>query len=255
MASPAAFSRIEALIHEIDIPISGQGRISVYHLANANAEDISATLQALAQGISAQRRATTGAHGGAAPPVQARRRLRGGTAELFSGEVKVSPDKATNSLVIIASQSDYRNLLKVIEELDIPRRQVFVEAVIMEVNLDRKTQLGIDLHQGFDLHTFEGDAPGVVGTNLSGRSAPVALVGELARHGGVSPVARLLSSHCGGKRSGVADRFGNQGTGAIGSRRRSLKNAAHQLSEEFDRMWPWHAAMSTRSTWARSGPL
>ena len=33
--------------------------------------------------------------------------------------MKISADKATNSLVIIASSSDYRNLVRVIEKLDI----------------------------------------------------------------------------------------------------------------------------------------
>ena len=42
--------RINALIREIDIPISGEGRINVYPLENANAEDIASTLQTLAQG-------------------------------------------------------------------------------------------------------------------------------------------------------------------------------------------------------------
>ena len=56
--------------------------------------------------------------------------------------MKISADKATNSLVIIASQADYRNLVRVIEKLDMPRRQVFVEAVIMEVNLDRNSEFG-----------------------------------------------------------------------------------------------------------------
>ena len=49
----------------------------------------------------------------------------------------------SNSLVVIASQSDYRNLVKVVERLDIRRRQVFVEAVIMEVNLENDTDFGV----------------------------------------------------------------------------------------------------------------
>ncbi len=73
----------------------------------------------------------------------ARPGCRGGVtaAELFQGEVKISADKATNSLVVVASQSDYRNLVRVIEKLDMPRRQVFIEAVIMEVDLDRQTDV------------------------------------------------------------------------------------------------------------------
>ncbi|MCA3013202.1 MAG: type II secretion system protein GspD, partial [Myxococcaceae bacterium] len=124
IASPAAMDRVTALIREIDIPISGEGRINVYYLENANAEDVASTLQTLAQGT-ANRPKTP------APPPPGGARATS-AAELFSGEVKVSADKSTNALVIIASQNDYRSLVRVIEKLDIQRRQVFVEAVIME---------------------------------------------------------------------------------------------------------------------------
>ncbi|HEY0881034.1 MAG TPA: type II secretion system secretin GspD, partial [Archangium sp.] len=140
IASPAGFERIMALVREIDVPISGEGRINVYYLENANAEDVASTLQTLAQGTANR------AKGAPPPPGSAAKAP--GAAELFAGEVKVSADKATNSLVIIASQNDYRSLVRVVEKLDIRRRQVFVEAVIMEVNLDRNSDLGINLHAG-----------------------------------------------------------------------------------------------------------
>jgi general secretion pathway protein D len=144
IASPTGFERITALVREIDIPISGEGRINVYYLENASAEEVASTLQTLAQGTA--NRPKTGA-----PPPPGAAGKGAGAAELFSGEVKVSADKATNSLVIIASQSDYRNLVRVVEKLDIRRRQVFVEAVIMEVNLDRNSEFGINLHGGLPL--------------------------------------------------------------------------------------------------------
>lgn len=160
IASPLAMERINALIREIDIPISGEGRINVYALENANAEDVASTLQTLAQGT-ANRPKTPAAPPGGAP------KGASGAAELFSGEVKISADKATNSLVVIASQNDFRSLVRVIEKLDIQRRQVFVEAVIMEVNLDRRSDLGINLHGGLPLTTSEGTSPVFFGTKYS----------------------------------------------------------------------------------------
>ena len=65
-----------------------------------------------------------------------------------SGEVKITADKATNSLVIVASHHDYLALKRVIEKLDIARRQVFVEAVIMEVSLDKSRDVGVSFHGG-----------------------------------------------------------------------------------------------------------
>ncbi|NMO23647.1 type II secretion system secretin GspD, partial [Pyxidicoccus fallax] len=111
----------------------------------------------------------------------------GGTqaAELFSGEVKISADKGTNSLVIVASAADYKNIVQVIQQLDTPRRQVFVEAVIMEVNLDRNSDFGVNLHSGFSLKTSEGDAPGLIGTNNRGSGLPPSLsLANLAQFGG-----------------------------------------------------------------------
>lgn len=167
IASPAAMERVMALIREIDIPISGEGRINVYYLENANAEDVASTLQTLAQGT-ANRPKTP------APPPPPGGGRATSAAELFSGEVKVSADKSTNALVIIASQNDYRSLIRVIEKLDIQRRQVFVEAVIMEVNLDRNSEFGINFHGGVPLPSSEV-TPAFFGTKYSRQGLPPSL--------------------------------------------------------------------------------
>ncbi len=180
IASPAGFERINALVREIDIPISGEGRINVYYLENANAEDVASTLQTLAQGTA--NRSKSGA-----PPPPGAGGGKSGAAELFAGEVKVSADKATNSLVIIASQSDFRSLVRVVEKLDIRRRQVFVEAVIMEVNLDRNSDLGINLHAGLPLPDGNGGTmPVFFGTKYgSGSGLPPSLsIANLVGMGG-----------------------------------------------------------------------
>jgi len=177
IASPAAFERIQQLVDEIDIPISGEGRVNVYYLENAAAEDLANTLQSLAQGSANKPKTPPPQAGGAKGPVQA--------AELFSGEVKISADKATNSLVIIASQNDYRNLVRVIEKLDIPRRQVFVEAVIMEVNLDRNSEFGLNLHTGIPVNTDQGTLPAVLGTKYTKSGLPPSFsLANLASFGG-----------------------------------------------------------------------
>jgi general secretion pathway protein D len=180
VASPSAFERIERLIAEIDIPTTSGGGINVYGLENANAEDMASTLQSLAQGTANKPRQGPGGPPQGIPGIPSNAGGRGGTtAELFSGEVKVSADKATNSLVIIANQSDYRNMVRVIQKLDIPRRQVFVEAVIMEVNLDRNNQMGISLHQGIALSgQYNGNTvtvPGIVATKYNDSGLPPSL--------------------------------------------------------------------------------
>ena len=179
IASPAAMDRINALIREIDIPISGgEGKINVYYLENANAEDVASTLQSLAQGTANRPKAPPGA-----PPPGSRPNT---AAELFAGEVKVSADKPTNSLVVIANQNDYRSLVRVIEKLDIQRKQVFIEAVIMEVNLDRNSDVGVNLHSGVPLKDGAGNyLPALIGTNTGKAGpAPSMSLASLASFGG-----------------------------------------------------------------------
>src|SRR5205823_5205879 len=159
IAGARSFTRVLDLIRQLDVPAGGGG-VNVYYLQNAKAEDVATTLQALAQGATAAARRTTtggsapGPTGGYAPPPPPSGSAAAGgttgapTAELFSGEVKITADKTTNSLVIIASASDYRNLSKVIEKLDVPRREVLVEAVIMEVSLQDQLRIGVSAHAG-----------------------------------------------------------------------------------------------------------
>jgi general secretion pathway protein D len=128
------------LLKKIDVPASaGSGNINVYYLENADAEEVSKVLASLSEKRTGA--APTPAPGGrSAPPVT------GGavvSAELEGG-VKVTPDKATNSLIIVASLNDYETLVGVIKKLDIRRRQVYVEAVIMEITLDKSRDLGVE---------------------------------------------------------------------------------------------------------------
>jgi general secretion pathway protein D len=80
----------------------------------------------------------------------------GGTAELLSGDVKVTADKPSNSLVIVASASDFSVIQRLVDKLDRPRRQVFVEAVIMEVDLSNTFDLGVGMHLAVPVNTPNG---------------------------------------------------------------------------------------------------
>lgn len=56
----------------------------------------------------------------------------------------IIPVLETNSVVIIATPVEYKKYLDIIQRIDVPRQQVFVEVIIGEVSLDRATQLGIE---------------------------------------------------------------------------------------------------------------
>ena len=145
MAARQILDEIRRYVARLDVPISGEGSIRVYYLKNADAEELSNTLNAL---LGAQPSQPAAAAGGAALTGAA---ARAGGAQALSavvselaGGVTVTADVATNSLVIQGSKEAYQTLAAVIEKLDIARPQVLVEALIMEVSVGDSQELGFD---------------------------------------------------------------------------------------------------------------
>jgi general secretion pathway protein D len=69
----------------------------------------------------------------------------------FENPVNVTGDPATNSLIISASPQDYQTLHRVIEELDVPRIQVFVQAIIVEVSAERARDIGVNFQSATNI--------------------------------------------------------------------------------------------------------
>ncbi len=136
---------IRKLVALVDVaPPTSSGKVNVYYLENADATEVAKVLDGVVKGMSAQ--VQPGQVGGAQ------------ASPFDGGKITITPDKATNSLVIMASPTDYQNLLQVVQKLDRKRRQVFVEAMIAEVSLDKAAELGIQW--GF----FGGGSTGSVAT-------------------------------------------------------------------------------------------
>jgi len=104
----------------------------VYKLKNANATDLAAILTNL---VARSQTVAQTAPGGR-PPFRA--------LSEFEAPVQVFADKATNSIIISSTKSAYTRLQSVIRDLDTKRKQVFVEAVILEVQVDRLREIGTD---------------------------------------------------------------------------------------------------------------
>src|SRR6202035_308317 len=109
-------------------------------LQHADAVELGKTLNDIITGAQAA--------GGTAPAAGGKVAAGGAPLEIFESKVKVSSDKATNSIVVTSSLRDFANLRTVIDKLDQPRRQVFIEAVIMDLSIDRENQLGVAFHAG-----------------------------------------------------------------------------------------------------------
>ncbi len=148
--------RIKQLITMIDKEAPrGKGKINVYFCENANAEELAKVLQEV--------------------PTQEAGAPKGkAEAAVISGKVRISADKATNSLIIMADQEDYIVLEEVIKKLDIPRSMVFIESLIMEVDMDTSLDIGIDW-QAFGETSIGGKETAIGGKFSEGLIGPGAI--------------------------------------------------------------------------------
>jgi general secretion pathway protein D len=170
------------LIAKLDVRLPpGRAQIHVYFLENALAEDLAKVLTAQAQELvravgqqptPAARPPTVAAPAPPQPPPPTG--PTSGVVPTATGERKITitPDKATNSLVVTAIPEDYQALVEVIKKLDIPRRQVYVEAAVIEITLERTKELGVEFRSTSD---FTGNSPVVFGGESFG------LINSLAR--------------------------------------------------------------------------
>lgn len=126
--------KVRALVERLDSEVFGiEGTIHVYYLRHASAKEMAEVLSSLVAESSK----------GAPKAGQPKQGQKAGAVELESG-VKVTADEGTNSLVITASPKDFQTLVdKVVSKLDIPRRQVYLEAVVMELSVDKTRTIGI----------------------------------------------------------------------------------------------------------------
>lgn len=148
LAARGALQDIRDLVRQLDVPLIGTGRIHVYYLKHADAEEMATTLNGM---LSGQQTGQTGA-GRTGPIGVNQENRRTAVTELAEG-ITINADPATNSLVIQASMESYEALKQVIEKLDIPRPQVLVEAMILEVDVTD----GIDLGVEWTINAINGD--------------------------------------------------------------------------------------------------
>jgi general secretion pathway protein D len=129
LASEIETQKIKQLIELLDKETPrGKEKIRVYYLENAKAEDLAKVLQAL--------------------PTQSAAGPKGKEAPVISGKAKITADKATNSLIIMGDKDDYQVLEDIIRQLDIPRSMVYIESLIMEVNVEKDFNLGVQWQAG-----------------------------------------------------------------------------------------------------------
>jgi general secretion pathway protein D len=193
-ANPARIALVRTLVEKLDqqafggkSPNGDAGNIYVVYLKNADATKLAATLRASIAANSSGGQGGGGGGGFASPlqqvnqPPQQQGGIGGaggqqggaansaGTSSLGNNQPstggQIQADPSTNSLIITASEPQYRQLRAVIDKLDARRAQVFVESLIAEVNADKAAEFGVQFQS--PLGGSGDNRVGVLGTNFN----------------------------------------------------------------------------------------
>ena len=146
-------AKLKLMLEELDVAVTNEGgNIHVYNLQHANAEEMVKVLTSLptgkqsgdsAKSVAAVPKPKTGeepqpkAETVAATPAPV-------LSSQLSADIKITADPETNTLIVTASKEEYMVLEEVIKQLDIPRRMVYLEALIMEVSIDKQFEIGAE---------------------------------------------------------------------------------------------------------------
>jgi general secretion pathway protein D len=155
--------RVKALVTHLDTPVDTGSETQVRYLRFSDAEDLATRLKEQMSGTSGGSSSSTAslnallnrqptsqpqpnAQGNTPPPAAAAAPATGGSAtiSLAGGTATIWADKANNALVITAGQRSMKALNAVIDKLDIRQPQVYVEAIIAEVTVDKTSDLGVN---------------------------------------------------------------------------------------------------------------
>ncbi|AVR98877.1 type II secretion system secretin GspD [Pseudoduganella armeniaca] len=165
--SVARANLAKSLIAKLDQPTTQMGNVHVVYLKNADATKLAETLRAVTTGEApsstggansalGNNQATmqtganntigqTGTAGGTGPtnPALSASGSAGRSGGATAGGGYIQADASTNTLIITAPEAIYRNLRAVIDQLDVRRAQVYIEALIVEISADKAAEFGV----------------------------------------------------------------------------------------------------------------
>lgn len=161
--SAARANLVKSLIDKLDQPTALPGNVHVVYLKNAEAVKLAQTLRSILSSDSALPTSgntnsslspagavnsalasgTSAGAGGSGLPTSSLNNASSGNQSSSAGGGFIQADAATNTLIITASESVYRNMRGVIDQLDARRAQVYVEALIVEISPKNALDFGI----------------------------------------------------------------------------------------------------------------
>jgi general secretion pathway protein D len=122
--------RLRALVAHLDTPLERGGGTVVRYLKYADSEKLAKSLKEQIQTATA----AAGAGAAGAQGVQAQQ----------DKSTTIWAEPSTNALVVTAGPKMMRQLMDVVDRLDIRRTQVLVEAIIVEISGNKEADLGIN---------------------------------------------------------------------------------------------------------------
>ncbi len=145
LGNDAGIKRIQKLVRQLDYPLdpSESGGVYVYYVKNGEAKLIAQTLSGIAQEEEKKRQKqqqTSNRENANTNPAQESR-------PIFGGDVKIVADENTNSLIITANKQDYKTVLQLLDKIDIAKDQVYVEAIILEMNIQDSSNYNVNAFQ------------------------------------------------------------------------------------------------------------
>jgi general secretion pathway protein D len=196
VSSEAGYLRVKGLVDRLDIALDTESgaSIHVFALEYASSEDMATTLNNVV-GQGQQRPGTAGGRPGqpgqpGAPGIPQPPPLPTVSGDnlgaSLEGQVRVVSDKPTNSLIVLSSGRDFIAIKDVVRRLDQPRRQIFIEALILEVQLAKELDIGSSSHGGVPVNDSNALVLGGVQTpNLRSISAASSLASATGLIGGL----------------------------------------------------------------------
>jgi general secretion pathway protein D len=134
-ASKITVKRVRDLVAKLDTNVPrGEGNLRVIYLQHANAEELVKVLMSLPDDQAGKKAAGAASSTPSVPAI--------------SKEVKIVADKSTNALIVTGPLEEYQTVENVIKKLDIPRRMVYLESLIMEVNVQKDFAIGVQWSDG-----------------------------------------------------------------------------------------------------------
>tara|TARA_R100000306_G_scaffold62565_2_gene73643 strand:- start:17970 stop:20138 length:2169 start_codon:yes stop_codon:yes gene_type:complete len=161
--------KVRDLVAKLDQPAAVSGATKVINLRNADAEKLAELLKGIMGDI--EKNVSKGGEGGAP----------GGGGGSQSTKVSIYADEGLNALVVRAEPSMMTEIEAIVEQLDVRRAQVLIEAAIVEISDGLSRALGVQLAAGAN------NVPAAITNFSNGGVSAATVIGAIISDTGTIP--------------------------------------------------------------------